>query len=186
MDQGVIKNLKTLYRKELIEMTLNHIEKGLLETNATACDVSSTINVLDAIMFVSRSWRAVKPSTVSKCFKKCGFIRPGRPPLCLMECDTEDPKDFSLPEEIVNGEVFNGIDDNIVCVELGELTEELPTSNIFVLRNFPMRCSDNRPLRIIGHNSVSPKSGRLTGVDCMSKYQISQQAQQCQMHKQCQ
>ena len=45
MDQGIIKNLKTLYRKELVHMTLAYREENILNpsstSSSTAIDVSS-------------------------------------------------------------------------------------------------------------------------------------------------
>ena len=73
MDQGVIRNLKVNYRKQLISLTLSPIEEGLLLPTATATDVSSEVNVFDAVQFVSKSWRLVQPTTISNCFRKAGF-----------------------------------------------------------------------------------------------------------------
>ena len=51
MAQGVIKNLKTHYRKELVQMTIATIEGRLVSTTSTATDVSSKVPILDAIHF---------------------------------------------------------------------------------------------------------------------------------------
>ena len=56
MDQGVIKNLKTFYRQELVQTTIDAIEDSLLSPSARATDVSSKVSLLDAVHFVSRSW----------------------------------------------------------------------------------------------------------------------------------
>ena len=60
MDQGIIKDLKILYRKELVHMTLAYIEENILNPSSTAIDVSSKILILQAVSFVAKSWRAVK------------------------------------------------------------------------------------------------------------------------------
>ena len=64
MDQGIIKNLKTLYRKELVHMTLAYREESILNpsstASSTAIDVSSKISIPQAVSFVAKSWRAVK------------------------------------------------------------------------------------------------------------------------------
>jgi hypothetical protein len=59
MDQGVIKNLKTLYWNELVLMTLAALEDDLLSPESTATDVSSEVSILDAIRLVAKSCRAV-------------------------------------------------------------------------------------------------------------------------------
>ena len=39
MDQGVIKNLKTFYRKELVQMTVAAIDDNLASSSSTATDI---------------------------------------------------------------------------------------------------------------------------------------------------
>ena len=57
MDQGIIKNLKTLYHKELVHMILAYMEENILNPSSTAIDVSSKISILQAVSFVAKSWR---------------------------------------------------------------------------------------------------------------------------------
>ena len=91
MGQGIIKNLKTLYRKELV-----HIEENILNPSSTAIDVSSKISILQAVSFVAKSWRSVKKATIINCFSKAGFfiLSP-----CVID---ENDEEFGLPE-INNG-----------------------------------------------------------------------------------
>ena len=56
MDQGVIKNMKTFYRKQLVQMTIDAIEDNLISPSARATDVSTKVSMLDAVRFVSNSW----------------------------------------------------------------------------------------------------------------------------------
>ena len=60
MDQGIIKNLKTLYRKELAHMTLAYIEENIFNPPSTAIDVSSKSSISQVMSFFAKSWRAVK------------------------------------------------------------------------------------------------------------------------------
>ena len=60
MDQGIIKNLKTLYRKELVHMTLAYREENIVNPSSTAIDVNSKISIPQVVSFVAKSWRAVK------------------------------------------------------------------------------------------------------------------------------
>ena len=57
MDQGIIKNFKGHYRKELVQMTITAIEDNLLSTSCMATEVSAKITILDAIRVVAKSWR---------------------------------------------------------------------------------------------------------------------------------
>ena len=73
MGQGVIKNLKTFYRKELVQMTVAAIEDNLASSSSTATDSSSKFTLLDPIRFVAKSWQQVKGDTIANCFRKGGF-----------------------------------------------------------------------------------------------------------------
>ena len=65
MDQGVIRNLKHHYRQ-------------LVLRRLTQCsDISDfKLNVLDSLHYLHQSWEKVTPSTISNCFRHCGFISP--------------------------------------------------------------------------------------------------------------
>ena len=108
MDQGIIKNLKTLYRKELVHMTLAYIEENILNPSSTAIDVSSKISILQAVSFVAKSWQAVKEATIINCFSKAGFFTLSP---CVID---ENDEELSLPE-INNGEEYNNIDAELPC-----------------------------------------------------------------------
>lgn len=64
MDLGVIKNLKTLYRRHLLERILVCMDSGK----------SYDVNLLGACHMLATSWNAVKADTVANCYRKCGFI----------------------------------------------------------------------------------------------------------------
>lgn len=67
MDQGVIKNLKQIYRKKCVQRLIRNIESG---------KEIHDINLLDAIVIIRKSWEEVKESTISNCFRKAGFLLP--------------------------------------------------------------------------------------------------------------
>ena len=73
MDMGVIKNLKDMYRKFLMEKIIFELEDQSLSADSTALEVSSRINLLTATILVKKAWTQVKPETVRNCFKKAGF-----------------------------------------------------------------------------------------------------------------
>ena len=51
LDQGIIKNVKTFYRKELVQMIISIIDKNLMNSSVTAIDISSKISLLDRVGF---------------------------------------------------------------------------------------------------------------------------------------
>jgi len=62
LDQGIIKNFKILYRKEIVRSILSDIEE----------EKSTSITILQAIRLADKSWRNVS-QTIINCFKICGF-----------------------------------------------------------------------------------------------------------------
>lgn len=63
LDQGIIKNFKTCYRKEVVRKMISDMEQQF----------ASPINVLHAIRMADKAWRSVSETTISNCFKSCGF-----------------------------------------------------------------------------------------------------------------
>jgi transcriptional regulator with XRE-family HTH domain len=86
LDQGIIKATKVLYRKSLVRHVL-----ARMETCNKATDVSRSVNVFDAVQWLSSAWDLIQSSTIQKCFKKAGFSF----------SDDEEPD----AEEIENGEI---------------------------------------------------------------------------------
>ena len=44
-----------------------------INDNASAAEIVQDANILMAIRWVQRAWKDVTPSTVKRCFEKCGF-----------------------------------------------------------------------------------------------------------------
>lgn len=63
MDQGVIKSLKTQYRKFQILKMIQNVENNN----------EKKLTVLDAIMMISAAWENVSEKTISNCFRHAGF-----------------------------------------------------------------------------------------------------------------
>lgn len=63
LDQGIIKNFKTYYRREVVRQFLNDIES----------QTPTKINILDAMWMVTKAWTNVTNTTIANCFKKSGF-----------------------------------------------------------------------------------------------------------------
>lgn len=67
-DAGIIQNVKTHYRKQLLRHVLTYMDDC-----SCALELPKRINMLDAIMWLKNAWDAVTPTTIEKCFAKCGF-----------------------------------------------------------------------------------------------------------------
>lgn len=69
MDQGIICNIKTHYRKRILTNILLQMEEK---------KPSTPINLLDAIRNLSKVWNVnVKSETIANCFRKAGFVKVG-------------------------------------------------------------------------------------------------------------
>ena len=127
MDQGIIKNIKGHYRKELVQMTITAIEDNLLSTSCTATEVSEKITILDAIRVVAKSWRQVKTQTIANCFRKGGFwvtaSEEGTESKNLASQESDEEQ--ALPE-VVNGDSYLRIDEDMKCYnEDGTLEDDI-------------------------------------------------------------
>ena len=68
-DQGIIRALKTYYRKHTVQCLIQFIDQGHAVTELK-------ITLLDAIQMIKMAWDAVTPNTIQNCFKKGSFIVP--------------------------------------------------------------------------------------------------------------
>ncbi|GFW53228.1 tigger transposable element-derived protein 6 [Trichonephila clavipes] len=67
LDQEIIHNFKTFYRREVVKSVLDNLEN---QQNVT------TISILTVLIMIDKAWRAVTPLTIHSCFKKSGFPSP--------------------------------------------------------------------------------------------------------------
>ena len=78
---GLIRNLKALYRKNVVTRLISRIDSGCSVT------VSQLAKELDAMHMLKAAWQNVKQVSIVNCFAKAGFV-PETPP---MEEDLDDP-----------------------------------------------------------------------------------------------
>lgn len=69
MDQGIIQNLKVLYRRLVVERVLRAVENDETVNN-------NTITVLDAVRMLQSAWYQVKPDAIANCFRHAGLVVP--------------------------------------------------------------------------------------------------------------
>ena len=69
MDQGIIQTLKLKYRKRQLQYVFGQMDS----TDKTGTDILKQISILDAIYWINGSWKEIEPSTIQRCFKKCGL-----------------------------------------------------------------------------------------------------------------
>ena len=61
LDQGIIKNFKHYYRRQMLQKIVLTIDA---DENCTATDVVQSISVLDAVNFMSAAWNDVSADTI--------------------------------------------------------------------------------------------------------------------------
>lgn len=66
MDAGVIKNLKSFYRQQIVLKRIDDIENNR----------PSNITLLDGIEYLSKSWMMVTPQTIKNCFRHVNIVDP--------------------------------------------------------------------------------------------------------------
>ena len=87
LDLGIIQNFKTHCRRFLLRYILASID-----ICTSASEVAGNITILNAIRWISKSWREVKPETITKCFRKAGISSTLCQPLSA-SATFEDPFD---------------------------------------------------------------------------------------------
>jgi hypothetical protein len=121
MYMGIIKNFKMLYRRKSVNHILDEIEENLLTSFSTAKEVSSKFNLLQAVQFVTDSWREISSKTIQNCFSHCGLKHSG---LEMSETAKSDYETISEVQKFWNYEEFEGIDNNVECYNENEDCED--------------------------------------------------------------
>ena len=104
-DQGIIRNLKGLYRREVVRKIIADID----DTTLTANEMARKLSLLDAVHLLSQAWTSVKQQTIANCYRAAGFT-----------AETgEDPGDEIIPPppgmDADNFASFVSHDDDIEC-----------------------------------------------------------------------
>ena len=120
LGMGIIKNLKSMYRGKMVRHILAEIEDNMLTSSATAQEISSAVNLLQAVQFIADSWRAVSPKTIQNSFRHCDFEQPE------LELDAHDNEDQGVSEVqcVEDYEQFDSIDDTVSCYNENDHCED--------------------------------------------------------------
>ena len=94
LDLGIIQTFKPKYMK----LMLTHVVSKIDDCNS-ATEVSTTVDLLQAIRWIAQAWENVSESTIKKCFKKAGFL-------------SEDESLVSFPEEHQEFDPFQELEDS--------------------------------------------------------------------------
>ena len=107
-------------------MTIAAIEDSLVSTTSTATDVSSKVTILDAVRFVAKSWRQVKAQTIANCFRKGGFrvVAASEEGAESGEAASLEAEEEPVLPEVVNGESYLRIDEDIQCFNDEDVLED--------------------------------------------------------------
>jgi hypothetical protein len=69
LDLGIIKNFKALYRKLLLTSAVAGSNNFQPIT-----EFLKSINILDAVLWITHAWNKVNPEQITRCFAKAGFV----------------------------------------------------------------------------------------------------------------
>ncbi|GFV16139.1 tigger transposable element-derived protein 6 [Trichonephila clavipes] len=107
LNQGIIHNFKTFYRREVLKRVLDNLEN---QQNVT------TISILTDLIMIDKAWRVVTPLTIHSCFKKSGFPSPNLVEVddTLTEFNAEPSLWEALPEQDLTFDDFVIVDTDIV------------------------------------------------------------------------
>lgn len=114
MDQGIIQNVKIIYKRLLLRKMIDAID----------ANISFTFNLLNALQMLQQAWVEVKVETIKNCFKKAHFIE--------NEEIHEVPEDDAIGDEELNVlwqylKSKDTLDDNISLNDYMTIDEELVT-----------------------------------------------------------
>ena len=84
MDQGMIKNLKVQYRKQIVARKISAIEK----------DSDFNVSILDALRMLKSAWTAVTAVTIQNCYRHAGFQK-----------EASETPESTVPEEDIEDDI---------------------------------------------------------------------------------
>lgn len=110
LDQGIIKVFKGFYRSEIVKKLLQLIDEGKSD------EMSTAVNLYEAIVMLNKAWRNVSATTIRNCFKTCGFVTPITPE---DNVDEEQEGEDDIPVSLGPSQIWNKF------VNQGSLTTDI-------------------------------------------------------------
>ncbi|GFU30145.1 tigger transposable element-derived protein 6 [Trichonephila clavipes] len=106
LDQGIIHNFKTVYRREVVKSVSDNLEN---QHNVT------TISILTVFIMIDKAWRAVTRLTIHSCFQKSGFPSPNLVDVddTLIEFNSETSLWEAVPEQDLTFDDYVLVDTDI-------------------------------------------------------------------------
>ena len=93
LDQGIIKCVKSHYRKRLLRKVISMVDR-----KQEASLIAKDITVYDACLWISQAQKSVSEETVQKCFARCGFKSDPDMDYTIAEFVATDPELTSVVE----------------------------------------------------------------------------------------
>lgn len=100
LDQGVIATVKAHYRKRICERVVLSLQRK----------EPLKVNLWGAIDMITASWWQTKASTISKCFRKAGFVRCDDAPVALDEPSDDAVDTTDVWSDLVSNEFVSATD----------------------------------------------------------------------------
>lgn len=121
MSLGIIENLKMHYRCKLVTFVKRAMEASVLSPQSTIEAITSKINLLQAVEFLSDSWQSVSCATIEHCFWRAGFTNGFLNPPEL-DADVQ-----AILGRVANSGDYLGVDNKVPCFDDNDrsLVEEL-------------------------------------------------------------
>ena len=112
---GIIAAVTANYRKKMMRHIIFHMYEA-----KTATELAKKINVLDAILWLKFAWDTLQPSTIQKCFSKCGINE---------DLTTTEPGDEDEPEDEPMTDKFDDLLDDLPVSEYLKIDNDLVTAD---------------------------------------------------------
>ena len=88
-DQGIIANVKAIYRKQFLKRATLRFDSKLYDA-----DKCFDLDLLEALRMIMKAWDMVTPLTVANCYRKSGNL-PGD-----VDAEGEEDEDVNIDEEV--------------------------------------------------------------------------------------
>ena len=99
MDQGIINNVKALYRNKVLSKLICSLDRG----------ADSTVTLLDALHYINVAWDEISQTTIRKCFQKCGIGKDSEQ--CASEDNTPVQSEIQQQLQLLQDSGVTGLED---------------------------------------------------------------------------